>query len=173
MGVNYSRKSLRRPGHDYSAPHTYFITICTHERLPLFGHIENGQMRLNANGLIAKQEWERTFEIRQMPVSPFVVMPNHVHGIIAIGNDSDFGFSDWSDKVRAFVPREGASLGSIIGGIKSAITSRIRKNDASMGEIWQERYFENVIRSQHGYDKIADYIEHNPVRWHEDRFYKR
>jgi len=79
------RASIRLPGYDYTQPGAYFITLCTQWREALFGEIVNGEMRLSAAGRVAAAEWRRLG--RQFPgirVGAFVVMPNHVHGILVI-----------------------------------------------------------------------------------------
>ena len=79
------RRSIRLKGYDDSRAGLYFITICTHNRLPLFGDIDNERMNLNECGRIAMGEWQRTSEIRvNVNLDEFVIMPNHVHGIIKI-----------------------------------------------------------------------------------------
>ena len=81
----YRIESIRLPGYDYSQPGAYFITICTHNRQCLFGEIVNGEMILNEFGELVKNEWQKTGIIRpNINIDTFVVMPNHLHGIIII-----------------------------------------------------------------------------------------
>ena len=81
----HHRRSIRLPGYDYSQAGAYFITICTHERMPLFGEIVDGVMTLNAAGNIVNEEWHTTGQIRhQIALHEFVIMPNHIHGIIQL-----------------------------------------------------------------------------------------
>lgn len=88
----YKRKSIRLAGYDYSTPGAYFITICTHQRELLFGNVRNGKMELNEYGLIAHNEWMKTQEMRSnINLDAFVIMPNHVHGIIIIDDINDDG----------------------------------------------------------------------------------
>lgn len=83
----HHRQSIRLKGFDYSSVGYYFITICCFERLPFFGNIINGQMLLNENGLIAQNEWLNTINKRQnVELDAFVIIPNHIHGIIHIKN---------------------------------------------------------------------------------------
>jgi putative transposase len=84
----HHRRSIRLPGYDYGQAGLYFITICAWQRQCIFGTIEDGEMHLNPVGEIARDEWLRTAKIRpNIDIAEFVVMPNHVHGIIAIGDD--------------------------------------------------------------------------------------
>jgi len=94
----HHRRSIRLPGYDYTQPGAYFITIVTHERMPSFGEIVDGEMRLNEYGQIVPAEWFQTAVVRPYVVlhpDEFVVMPNHVHGIVWIvdmgGMDDDVG----------------------------------------------------------------------------------
>lgn len=82
---NHHRRSIRLKGYDYSQEGLYFITICTQNRACLFGKIENGKMILNEYGQIACNEWIKTTEIRNnVELCEFVIMPNHIHGIIRL-----------------------------------------------------------------------------------------
>ncbi|SDX35990.1 transposase [Nitrosomonas oligotropha] len=81
----HRRRSIRLQGYDYSQAGAYFITICTHDRMPLFGEIVDGVMTLNAAGNIVSEEWQKTGQIRhQIALHEFVIMPNHIHGIIQL-----------------------------------------------------------------------------------------
>ena len=83
----HNRKSVRFNGYDYSQEGAYFITICCKDRECLFGEIKNREMILNANGNIAYNEWLKTTEIRSnVELDVFVIMPNHIHGIVIINN---------------------------------------------------------------------------------------
>lgn len=91
----YHRRSIRLPDVDYSAEGGYFVTLVTHQRECLFGKIVNGVMQLSDFGRIARDEWFRTKELRpnvELLKDEFVVMPNHIHGIIWLfvdGNSCD------------------------------------------------------------------------------------
>ncbi|KKQ55107.1 MAG: hypothetical protein US74_C0041G0016, partial [Parcubacteria group bacterium GW2011_GWA2_38_13] len=81
------RKSLRLPEYDYSQAGYYFVTICTENKKCLFGKVENGKMILNQFGKIVDEEWKKTLEIRKnVLLDAFIIMPNHVHGIIIAGD---------------------------------------------------------------------------------------
>jgi len=99
----HHRRSIRLKGYDYTRPGAYFITICTHNREPLFGRVVDGEMVLNALGEIVWEEWFRSARIRdEIELFPdeFVVMPNHVHGIVWIVETRDHtppvGATGWS-----------------------------------------------------------------------------
>ncbi len=81
----HHRRSIRLPEYDYSQAGAYFVTICAWGREPLFGEICEGEMRLSAAGLIVEAEWKRlAHQFANVYLDAFVVMPNHVHGIIVI-----------------------------------------------------------------------------------------
>jgi REP element-mobilizing transposase RayT len=81
----HHRRSIRLPGYDYTQPGAYFVTIVTHERMPLFGDIVDGEMRLNDAGRVAEQCWlDIPSHFPHVALDAFVIMPNHVHGILWI-----------------------------------------------------------------------------------------
>ena len=91
------RRSPRLPGYDYSQDGAYFVTICTHQRVLLFGDVLGGEMRLNAAGRIAHEEWLRTPLLRpQVRLDEFVIMPNHVHLLFTL---------DWEGHLDRDAPR--------------------------------------------------------------------
>ena len=87
MKPRYHRRSIRLKGYDYTQPGAYFVTICTHGRKMLFGRVVDGEMALNEFGEIVREEWFKTAQVRpyvRLYEDEFVVMPNHIHGIIWI-----------------------------------------------------------------------------------------
>jgi REP-associated tyrosine transposase len=115
--VNNHRRSLRLKDYNYAAPGAYFVTICAKDRLSLFGDVIEGDMRLSDYGRIVDEEWKISAKIRREITSDaFVVMPNHIHGIILI-EESNVGATGGSP-VRSG-PRQ-HSLASFLSGFKSA-----------------------------------------------------
>ncbi|RPI06422.1 MAG: hypothetical protein EHM64_03090 [Ignavibacteriae bacterium] len=188
----HHRKSIRLKDYDYSSPGEYFVTICTHERECLFGEIINGEMVLNSFGLIVQEEWLKSKIIRpEIELDEFIVMPNHLHGIIVIKDESQIMVGthgraslpetfvhDTSDG-RASLPetsddpaplrRQPRSLGSIIAGFKSAATKRINEERRMpRTPVWQSRFYEHIIRSEKDLTNIRDYIINNPIKWYAD-----
>ncbi|MFH1524604.1 MAG: transposase [Chloroflexota bacterium] len=165
------RRSIRLKEYDYAQPGAYFITIVTHEREPLFGEIELDAMRLNAWGEMARDEWFKTAELRSnitLYEDEFVVMPNHVHGVI------------WINKVGAErrsaptpIPHVTAgSLGAVVRAYKSAVTYVINGARQTRGEpIWQRNYYEHIVRNDADLNRIRDYIANNPLKWVDDDLY--
>ena len=86
----YNRRSIWLKNYDYTLPGAYFITICTYNRQCLFGEIVDGEMTLNEFGEIVKTEWQKTGILRpNIDVNTFIVMPNHLHGILIITDNDD------------------------------------------------------------------------------------
>jgi len=159
------RRSLRLPAYDYSQGGAYFITICAHERRCLFGRVADSQMQVNAIGALIEEEWFRSPTIRRIVLDAFVVMPNHVHGIVLI--DSVGATS--SSPGPASGPRRG-SLSSFVGSFKAAVTRRIKTLSLLPdSRVWQRNYYEHIIRDDKSLDAIREYIDSNPANWANDR----
>jgi len=170
--------SLRLSGYDYSREGAYFITIVTHGRETLFGRVVNGEMVLNAFGRIVKLEWIKSSKIRkEVEIDPdeFVVMPNHIHGIIVI-NENDPCCRGVRPDAPTMPPHRlsSKSLGSFVCGFKSSVTKQINTLRKTPGQpVWQRNYFDHIIRNEKDYYNISEYIELNPENWaHDDVFIK-
>ena len=177
----HHRRSIRLKGYDYTRPGVYFITICTHNREPLFGRVVDGDMVLNALGEIVREEWFRTARVQpyvELFPDEFVVMPNHVHGIVWIMETRDHtppvGATGRSPlRIPPAHPRGPAphSLGSFIAGFKSAVTRHINEMRGTPGaRVWQRNYYEHIIRDNRALNAIRCYIAENPLRWRLDRY---
>jgi REP element-mobilizing transposase RayT len=171
----HDRRSIRLPHYDYGQPGAYFITTCTQGRVCLFGDVVQGQTTLNAYGRIVAEEWHRTERIRDhVALDAFVVMPNHVHGIIGITHRSDRRRGE-----SKFAPTRGfkspsQTLGAIVRGFKGATTRRINRLRGTPGEpVWQRNYYEHTVRGRRDLERIRRYIRQNPVRWCRDRNHPR
>lgn len=165
------RKSPRLRGYDYSQEGAYFVTICTHDRAHLFGAIVDGVMVLSHAGTIAQERWLALPDHHShIELDAFVVMPNHVHGIIVlVGTGPALSGTDNTGADNAGVV---PTLGTVIGSYKSGVTRRVRE---AQGEpqlrVWQGRYHDHIIRSEAALNRIREYIMYNPARWREDIFY--
>lgn len=126
-------------------------------------------MQLSALGKVAEAEWFKTVALRQdmdIQTDEFVVMPNHIHGILVIGNNQ-YNEHASSDPNR-FGPQS-HNLASVLRGYKSAVTSYAKENEIAFG--WQARFHEHIIRSYAEYQRISQYIRDNPANWQKDKFY--
>jgi len=175
--MDYHRRSIRLTGFDYSSRGAYFITLCTHQRQCIFGNIVNETVQLNAIGSIVHDEWVRTPEIRPSVVlSDFVVMPNHLHGIIIIMPESRASHRLAPTKAQHTVSNErpmgpaSDSIAAILAQFKSMATRRVNAlNEAISSRLWQRNYYEHIIRDDEQMGNIREYIVHNPSQWTWDR----
>lgn len=101
--TRHQRRSLRLPGYDYAQAGAYFVTICTQQRICLFGKIVDGEMQLNEAGKMIHAVWHQLpTRFNTLVLDEFVVMPNHIHGILVLqAGDSKTGdYKDHPDAVQ-------------------------------------------------------------------------
>ena len=164
----YRIPSTRLKTWDYGNPGLYFITICTKNRIHYFGKIENAQLQPTEIGAIAHQEWIKTIELRpdmNLAIGEFIVMPNHFHAILMIGENKYNRGRDTMHCVSAanqFGPQS-HNLASIIRGFKSSVTCYARKNNLKFD--WQPRFHDRIIRTHIEFINIENYIRRNPAKW--------
>jgi putative transposase len=194
--LKHHRRSIRLKGYDYSQAGAYFITICTHNRRHLFGEVQNGEMILTPVGEMAYNEWLKTADLRPyVSLDVFVVMPNHIHGIILIKDlqtaDSGASHLHNSDnpdsQTEINTPTSGMpnvdlnvpspalkspshNIGAIVRGYKSAVTRQVNSSN-NVETVWQRNFYENIIRDGRAYELISNYIINNPQKWQADKFY--
>jgi REP element-mobilizing transposase RayT len=195
--IDHHRRSIRMPGFDYSAPNIFFITICTIDREPLFGEIELGKMILSEYGEIVKRTWDEIpTHYSNVDLDEFIVMPDHVHGIIRIVDElyiyrrNDWGMiicrgtacraptnNDHTDvplnachqsQFEQFSQPTTNSIPTIIRSFKSAVTNRIHSIQQFPRSVWQRNYFERVIHSEDELFATRTYIRDNPKKWNWD-----
>lgn len=164
----HHRRSIRLSGYDYAGAGAYFVTVCTRGKESLFGAFVGDQVRLSPWGRIALQCWRSIPQhYARVGLGAFVVMPNHVHGIIHI---EEAGTACRAPTTEAFARPVAGSLATIVRSFKAAVTRRVRRLDSDAGRrIWQRGYFEHVVRNGRDFDRIGDYILTNPERWLLDR----
>lgn len=153
--IHRNRKSPRLKGYDYAQENAYFVTICAHQQQHLFGYIEDESCNLSPLGKIAHADWENiTAHYDHIALDEFIIMPNHMHGIIIITESGK------------------TPLGSVIGVYKSGVTRQARQLGYEM-TIWHGRYYDHIIRNEEDYFRIRAYIIENPSRWKNDSFYSK
>ncbi len=193
----YRTDSIRLQHWDYRNNAVYFITICTKDRYHFFGEIKHSKMITTPIGAIADVLW---FELknrhRNIELGEFIIMPNHLHGIIFLQNDTldiENKHSTQSNTKNLQHaknnPKTGhalslqakpigknrfqnigkKSLSAIIGGYKSAVTKHA--NRLNLDFAWQPRFYEHIIRDESTLHKITEYINNNPLTWEQDKFY--
>lgn len=187
----HHRRSTRLRDYDYAQAGAYFVTICAQHRECLFGEIVDGAMVLNAAGKMVQSVWD-TLPNRYTHVAldAFVVMPNHIHGILVLTDpvgaplvgaqtlvgakilvDDPSGTATRAPTTRA--PTRGAPtmLGGVVGAYKSLTTVEYVCGIKTMGwqrfpgKIWQRNYYEHIIRNETDLARIREYIENNPIQW--------
>ncbi len=175
----HHRRSIRLPGFDYTQDGSYFITICTIDHICIFGNILNGKMVLNDFGKIVKTEWLKTAEMRNnIEIDEFVVMPNHVHGILNIVSrrgtmhraPTGTHRAPTTPKFESFGKPVPGSIPTIVRGFKSTVTKQINEIQNAPGTpVWQRNYYEHVIRNETALNRIRNYIIRNPSKWQMDK----
>jgi len=164
------RRTIRLRHYDYASAGAYFVTICTHLRSCIFGEIVDGRVILNTLGKIAETCWLMIpdhFVIADLDT--YVIMPNHMHGIVVINTGVGARHALPLRQPRTFGKPPAQALSSIVGSYKSAVTKRIHDLQRSQGQaIWQRNYYEHVIRTEHDLARIVEYITLNPLQWADD-----
>ncbi|MDX1900966.1 MAG: transposase [Gammaproteobacteria bacterium] len=157
----HHRRSIRLKGFDYSQNGAYFLTLCTHNRSCLFGEINNKKMVLNQFGIIVRDEWIKSSLIRrEIKMDQFIIMPNHLHGIVFIESARCQNKNGQSSVLRTI---NNTSIGSLVAGFKSSVTKKIKAiQGVSITSVWQRNYHEHIIRNEKSLDKIREYVIHNP-----------
>jgi putative transposase len=177
----YRIASARLSGWDYGQPGLYFITICTKNRRHFFGEIINKEMYLNDTGIIADTCWaEIPRHFNNTTLGEFVVMPNHIHGIIII-NDGLFvetgrvvvetGHApSLQPKTHPGFRNPGKNtISTMVGSFKSAVSKLSRPFTFDFE--WQSRFHDHIIRSHTDFLRISHYILNNPANWKSDKFF--
>ena len=158
------RKSPRLKGFDYNTPGAYFVTICTCKMRMLFWEDPTGikhlpiDKRLNFAGQIADEAIKKLPKVFPLRIEKYVIMPNHIHLIILLTQHAD-GRGANSTLCRA------------VGYLKRAITLALRKEDVD-DVIWHRSFYDHIIRNESDFQNIWEYIDNNPNKWAEDRFFE-
>lgn len=167
----YRIESARLKGWDYSSPGYYFITICTKNMECLFGNIINEKIVLSEMGKIAEQYWrEIPVHFNDIILDEFVVMPNHIHGIISIVQTPNPTVQTPNPIVKTPNLGVSANIGIIINQYKRICTIRIRTSNPGI-MVWQPRFHDHIIRDENELKRIRQYIINNPVNWKKDDNY--
>jgi REP element-mobilizing transposase RayT len=152
-----NRKPNRMQGFDYSKTKSYFFTIVTKDRICHFGSIENNIMQLSNSGKIIEKQWNWILE--QYPYvqsNSFVIMPNHVHGILEI-NAEYYGSKNEEGSLKKI-----KSLSQLLGAFKTTSSKQIHQQ-GNVDFFWQRSFHDRIIKNQRSSDIIKKYIENNPI----------
>ena len=182
----YRIESARLKGWDYRNPGYYFVTICTKDRAHYFGYISDSQMHLSAAGEIAAQCWrEIPIHHPNVELDEFMVMPNHLHGILVIrehiaalpggvpvetlhATSLHVHATSLREPEKSIISPKAGSLSVIIRSYKSAVTKSAGLNGFKEFA-WQTRFYDSIIRDEKSFHKIRQYISDNPVKWEMDK----
>lgn len=193
----HHRRSIRLKGYDYSSPGAYFITICTHQRECLFGNIIDGEMKVNSFGQVIQGHWSKLHSHHtHLCLDEFIVMPNHIHGILILFSKNECDQSDTvgagladtvsvssnnlipkpaptNDQLRPeIVTIQRAGIADIIRGFKSFSARQINRQRQTKGlPVWQRNYYEHIIRNEESLENIRRYIQTNPANWNNDQLH--
>jgi len=168
------RKNIRLEGWDYADNGWYFVTICVKDHRCVFGEITNGELRLNDTGKMVQKFWEEIPQhFENIELDEFIVMPNHIHGIIVIENGDNNGICHvqpstnhtcrdmpWHVPKNKFGSSQKGSLAMIINHFKGTVT-RWCKNNNLASFSWQPRFYDHIIRDEKSLDKIRTYVHFN------------
>ncbi len=167
----HHRRSMRLRGYDYSRAGVYFVTICTYQRECLLGEVVDGRMRLNACGQLVAQAWSWLSQrYRYVELDAWVVMPNHLHGILII-TDVDAANCRGDSRIAPTpdAPVRRKSLGRLIGAFKTVSSKHINAlRDTCGAHVWQRGYYDRVVRNERELQAIRQYIRQNPAHWPDD-----
>ncbi len=177
----YRIESTRLQKWDYGWNGKYFITIVTKNRIHYFGEIDKNKiMHLSESGKIAEKFW---YEIpNHFPfaiLDEFIVMPNHIHGIVFIEKKrNETNLIDGLDKANIILtpgqkryrnPGKN-NISSIFGSYKSVVSNNAHKTNPEFD--WQSRFYDHIIRDDAELNRIRHYIRNNPKNWSDDKFFR-
>jgi putative transposase len=176
------RRSVRLKEYDYSQTGAYFVTICTQNRECLLGEITDGEMKLNNAGRIVQLAWDKLpRRYLETELDAYVIMPNHLHGIVILHSESVGARSSRPDESKTVgagssCPNKGRenrapTLGTIVAYFKYQTTTQINAiRNVGIQKFWQRNYYEHVIRNEADLAEVREYILNNPARWNEDDY---
>ena len=154
-----NRKHNRLENYDYGKIGCYFVTLCTHNRQPIFqieNHVGNDQCVVppKQNQIISKWLKQTEIKYKNIKFEKYVIMPDHLHFIINITEQ-----------------HIGCSLPDIMKFFKTMTTNEyikeVKSNNLTpfKNKIWQKSYYDHIIRNQDDYNEVWEYIENNPAKW--------
>jgi len=167
----HHRRSIRLQGYDYSQPGAYFVTVCVQDQECLLGDIVDGEMRMNELGELVWATWhDLPNHLPHVELDAFVVMPNHVHGIVWIVDVVGAGSVGAGSEPAPTNTNKRHGLPEIVRQFKTFSARRINQRRGTPGmPVWQRNYYEHIIRNDSSLNQIQKYILENPRRWHLDR----
>ena len=183
----HNRRSIRLKGYDYSQAGAYFVTMCTQNRKYMFGNVVDGEMVLNDAGRMVQTVWDEIPKYYYgIEIDEFVIMPDHVHGIIVLVRAAPRGRPVNENIMNRETPEQGQprrvartglllSLPDIVHRFKTMTTKLYTDGvkqhgwPAFPGRLWQRNYYERIVRNEIALNRIRRYIINNPMKWEHDR----
>ena len=142
------RKKIRLEDYNYSNVGMYFITICTKNRYPILGKINECDIELTKDGVISKKNLKNIeYVFNNISINEYIIMPNHIHMIIEIKEE-----------------QEEVSINKIIKKFKSSVSRELGYS------IWQKSYYDHIIRNEKEFYDIKQYIQNNVINWKNDKY---
>lgn len=142
------RKKIRLEDYNYSNVGMYFITICTKNRYPILGKINECDIELTKDGVISKKNLKNIeYVFNNISINEYIIMPNHIHMIIEIKEE-----------------QEEVSINKIIKKFKSSVSRELGCS------IWQKSYYDHIIRNEKEFYAIKQYIQNNVINWKNDKY---
>ena len=171
----HHRRTIRLKGYDYATDGAYFVTLCTFQRENLFGEIfipvgagSKPALTMNEIGKMVDITWhDLPNHNHNVSLDAFVIMPNHIHGIIVIENGARVG-PDAGRETRAGL-EPAPTLSEIVRQLKTFSAKRINQLRDNPGcPVWQRNYYERVLRNDNELSRAREYIANNPLKWGDD-----
>jgi putative transposase len=161
----YRTESTRIKDFDYSSNNWYYVTINTKNFINYFGKVNQKKVILNKLGYVVKEQWLKISDIRTgVELDYFIIMPNHLHGIIIINEATESKKVKTHRDASLLNPICINSLSNIIRGFKSSVTKNIHLLGFDKFN-WQPRYYDHIIRNEKDLERIRKYIQINPIKW--------
>ena len=169
----HRRRSIRLRGYDYAQVGAYFVTVCTQNMEYLFGDVLRGAAALSEAGEMVRTVWEElSLHYSGIGTDAFVVMPNHIHGVVILSAPPVTGKPsfDLDREAQGIAPMR-MGLPDVVHRFKTLTTKRYtdgvkdRGWQRFSGRLWQRNYWEHVIRDEDELGRIREYIVENPAKW--------
>lgn len=158
--MDQNRKLVRMKGYDYSQPGSYYVTVNTHKNVCHFGKVAGNKTILNGFGRIVESQWRWLAErYNHVKLDEYIVMPNHLHGILTIKSGIAVGNGRDRSLQRKIKP-----LPELIGAFKTT-SSKLIHSAGLAGFQWQKSYYDRIVRNDMDLERIREYIRNNPARW--------
>ena len=169
----YRIEIARLKNWDYGSSGYYFVTICVKNGECVFGNVDDNKMILSEIGKIAEKFWlEIPAHFPFVKLDEFIIMPNHIHGIIIIDNHRDVACNvsttTSNNKIMSIISPKRGSLSTVIRSYKSNCTKTINKTQNNIYFQWQLRFYDHIIRDEKSLNSIRNYIINNPLNWDKD-----